>query len=297
MKLSAMTLLAASSLGAADAADIIVGNVRVQALSPTLIRVEPKGPMGFEDRTSFTVVTPPSAWAGIPISIKSQGPEGTLLTTASYNVLLSNATVPPVPEPTCASPLQGYDVTDPARSDKFQDGAHVADEAACCAACTSDPSCTSYVFAPAGGSKNDVPLANCWPLQSIGGLTPASARVFGCGPAGKCLPGETTLPSVIVTSPSGDVLYNSTADAASTQAHCSGSDPKACAAPCFWDKDAQQCTNIGTQPNLLHWPSPGAKKAYALVDFPRFFTPAWGTAPIPTDAKVGGCADRSVVSS
>ncbi|CAK0904511.1 unnamed protein product [Prorocentrum cordatum] len=45
--------------GAAPAGDgnsVIVGDYRVQALSPYLLRVEPKGPNGFEDRTTFTVV-------------------------------------------------------------------------------------------------------------------------------------------------------------------------------------------------------------------------------------------------
>ena len=34
---------------------ILVGNVRVQALSATLVRIEPKGPMGFEDRSTLVV--------------------------------------------------------------------------------------------------------------------------------------------------------------------------------------------------------------------------------------------------
>ena len=273
-----------------------MGNYRVQALSPTLLRVEPKGPNGFENRTSFMVVTEPSKWAGIPISKKSEGPEGTLLTTASYNVLLGNSTQPPPqPEPTCSSPLAGYDVSSPQRSTKFPDGAQVSDEAACCAACSSDDSCSSWVFAPSNDDvyavpkgKGDVPGANCWPLSSSGSLVPSSARTFGCGPNSKCSGAgpAAELPNVIVTSPSGQVLYNSTADAAASQATCSGSDPNACDDPCFWDKDANQCTNIGAASNLLHWPSPGTAQAYALVDYPRFFAPAWGTAPIPKDAKV-----------
>jgi len=39
-----------------DGKSVIVGDYRVQALSPTLLRVEPKGPNGFEDRTTFMVV-------------------------------------------------------------------------------------------------------------------------------------------------------------------------------------------------------------------------------------------------
>lgn len=33
-----------------------VGNLRIQMLSPTMIRVEDQGPHGFEDRATFTVV-------------------------------------------------------------------------------------------------------------------------------------------------------------------------------------------------------------------------------------------------
>ena len=33
--------------------------------------------------------------------------------------------------------------------------------------------------------------------------------------------------------------------------------------------------------NLLHFPSPLAQKGYALVDWPRFYAPPWGAAPMP----------------
>ena len=36
--------------------------------------------------------------------------------------------------------------------------------------------------------------------------------------------------------------------------------------------------------NLLHWPSPLSSDAYALEDYPRFFTPAWGVQPMPASA-------------
>ncbi len=44
------------SLPAATPMDTVIGNVRVQAISPTLVRIEMKGPKGFEDRATFTVV-------------------------------------------------------------------------------------------------------------------------------------------------------------------------------------------------------------------------------------------------
>ena len=40
----------------ADVADQVVGDVRVQVLMPSLVRIEQKGPKGFEDRQSFHIV-------------------------------------------------------------------------------------------------------------------------------------------------------------------------------------------------------------------------------------------------
>ena len=47
-----MLLLPLVSLAGASSNSIIVGDgqVRVTALSSTVVRIEPKGPMGFEDR-------------------------------------------------------------------------------------------------------------------------------------------------------------------------------------------------------------------------------------------------------
>lgn len=43
--------------GAAFAAkSVVIDDIRVQVLSPTLVRIEQKGPLGFEDRQTFTVV-------------------------------------------------------------------------------------------------------------------------------------------------------------------------------------------------------------------------------------------------
>ena len=53
MSISILPLLVAAAMDPSSTA--IVGNVRVQALSATVIRIEPKGPMGFYDMTSFVV--------------------------------------------------------------------------------------------------------------------------------------------------------------------------------------------------------------------------------------------------
>ena len=74
------------------ASQAIVGNVRVQALSPTLVRVEESGPhfwearMGWEDRETFTVVGRAN-FSGVPITATKVLPSGaTQLTTAHYLV-------------------------------------------------------------------------------------------------------------------------------------------------------------------------------------------------------------------
>jgi hypothetical protein len=57
------------------------GDLRIQFLSSTLVRIEQKGPKGFEDRPSFTAVG--RSWTGVPF--KKQGAN---LVTAGYTVSL-----------------------------------------------------------------------------------------------------------------------------------------------------------------------------------------------------------------
>lgn len=101
-------------------------------------------------------------------------------------------------------------------------------------------------------------------------------------------PAADGTPIIVVTSPAGAVLYNSTAEGgASGATNCKGLSQEKCThnslvGTCFWDKDDKQCESLDqTRPNLLHWPSPMEKKAYALVDFPRFFVPEWDLMPAP----------------
>jgi len=131
--------------------------IRVTAISPTLVRIEPKGPQGFEDRTTFMVVQRDMSQA-LNIS-RSTTTEGVLLTTSAYSVLLRRS--------------------------------------------------------------------------------PGAAASAG--------------PSFVLRDASGTAVHDSdTADA--------------------------------SRANLLHWPSPLATAAYALVDRPRFFAPSWGCAPAPAGA-------------
>ncbi len=61
----------------------VVGDVRVQVLSPTLVRIELKGPEGFEDRSTFHIVE--RDWDGV--SVKKNVAEGYVnLTTKDFVV-------------------------------------------------------------------------------------------------------------------------------------------------------------------------------------------------------------------
>jgi hypothetical protein len=256
---------AAAALSSAGSNTVIVGDMRVQALSPSLLRIEPRGPKGFEDRTTFTVVNRDFG-AGLPLTLANTTaePGGThLLTTPVYDVLVSGST-DPVPVPSCPKPLAYTDVTEPRNSAKYASGASVTDRGACCALCDGDPTCKAWVHIPdetsaRGGTGGTG--ANCWPLASFGGLKASTKdsggdREFGCAAAaGQCVSGVATRPQVLVTDhASGATLYNSSADA-------------------------------NEHPNLLHFPPPAQTTGYLMTDFPRFFVPEWGPTPIPAAAK------------
>ena len=79
--------LIAYSIHAAAIPEAIVGEVRVQALSPTLVRIEQKGPKGFENRKTLTVMS--RDWAGLPLKIEKKNGK-VLLTTSAYQVEISD---------------------------------------------------------------------------------------------------------------------------------------------------------------------------------------------------------------
>jgi alpha-glucosidase len=78
-----------------------IGNVRVQALSPTLVRIELKGPNGaFENRSTFHVVQ--RSWPG-----------ATLTTTTSGSTVIASTSTYAVRVPANATTLDGITVTKP----------------------------------------------------------------------------------------------------------------------------------------------------------------------------------------
>lgn len=68
---SAVSTFAAEPAWVVDGKSVVVGNVRVQPLSPTLVRIEEKGPLGFEDRETFLVVE--RDWPGLPFAVDEDG--------------------------------------------------------------------------------------------------------------------------------------------------------------------------------------------------------------------------------
>ena len=81
-------------------ASVELGALRIQALSPTLVRLEVRGPRGFEDRRSFHVVE--RAWPGVPLRRRDAGPE-VELATDRWTVRV----------PVGATDLRGVVITDP----------------------------------------------------------------------------------------------------------------------------------------------------------------------------------------
>jgi hypothetical protein len=75
---------------------VVVGSglesLRVQALSSRLVRLEPIGPVGFEDRTTFTVVD--RNFTGLTLTTVNSSSSEAWLRTDSY-LLHVNTTAPP----------------------------------------------------------------------------------------------------------------------------------------------------------------------------------------------------------
>ena len=74
----ACCVIPGASAAAAGTQKVVIGNVRVQLLSDSLVRIELKGPRGFEDRPTFHVVN--RAWPGAACTAAVEGNEHVLRT-------------------------------------------------------------------------------------------------------------------------------------------------------------------------------------------------------------------------
>eukprot|EP00039_Didymoeca_costata_P024413 m.10222 g.10222 ORF g.10222 m.10222 type:complete len:875 (-) comp4226_c0_seq1:67-2691(-) len=234
-------------------AQVTVGDVRVQALSPSLFRIEPKGPMGFEDRTTFLVVDRES-WDGVPITVVHSDPStsSAVLKTDHYTITFGPPPPPPPPAPIdYCKVVPDVDVDDIERIAN-NSALGTVTVAECCGNCTKIPDCIAWVMATGDPSKP----GNCWLMAKVGGTHNTNGRI-----AGGRLPPPGPVPSLAnitlkVTNSNGDLLYNT--------------------------------SDIGRVSQNLLWPSPGPSmpQTYAIKDYPRFYLPEWGPTPMPKNASV-----------
>jgi hypothetical protein len=256
----------AGAAAAAPAAGVIVDfnatQVRVQALSRTLVRVEPLGPRGFfEDRATFGVVGR-AAFDTIALHLLNQSGADAWVGNDDVSVHLALRSNGPAPGPGACLPVAvGSDVLDPSRSKNYPNGAVANDRGDCCSKCEQDADCTAWVFA--GTSETAEEDTNCWLLNSFSGFQPSSQREVGCGDA-TCAGAVSPLDTLEVFLADGTLAWSSANNGKNT-------DDDDNAAPL----------------NYVSWPAPGAGKiGYAFEDSPRFYAPPWGPTPIPSGAKV-----------
>ena len=76
-------------LSAADQLGVVIGNIRVELLSDSLVRIELKGAEGFEDRNTFHVVN--RDWPGATYSVQTNS-DSIEIRTANYAVRIPIAT-------------------------------------------------------------------------------------------------------------------------------------------------------------------------------------------------------------
>lgn len=79
----------AAHLSAADQQGVVIGNIRVEPLSDSLVRIELKGAEGFEDRNTFHVVS--RDWAGAACTVQTNA-DSIEIRTADYTVHIPMAT-------------------------------------------------------------------------------------------------------------------------------------------------------------------------------------------------------------
>jgi hypothetical protein len=143
-----------------------IGPLRIQALSPTLVRLEVQGPRGFEDRSTFHVVE--RAWPGTPLQRTESGGE-VMLRTGTWSVRV----------PAGARDLRGLRIEDARGATLY----------------TWDGLLTSTRALPAPGSK---PLV--WAVAA--GTTPACAPTcFGSPGPPSCRPFTCSAPSTAASTP------------------------------------------------------------------------------------------------
>jgi hypothetical protein len=171
-------------------------NVRVQALSASLVRIEPQGPRGFESNTTFMVVN--RSFVGLPMSQTGNATHA-VFTTAYYVVVLTQSPAPPSPPSMCSAHTNN-DITNGARVPSCLNKEPCLSgvtQDQCCGNCSSSTEgCSVWIYQPSQGS--------CWLMEEADGYHPASDR--NCGGNFGPSPSPTGI-SASVYSPSGALLW------------------------------------------------------------------------------------------
>ena len=156
------------------AATVRWGAARFTVLTPRLLRLELAGRGGFDDRPSLAVL---SRRTPVPAFTVSPSGDALTLTTSALTLVYApaggNASAGGGGNSTCALAARGFDVADGARVAAYPFGANASSQAACCALCDAEPTCTAWIFALDGGAPN------CWLMRGVTALTPQSQRVTG----------------------------------------------------------------------------------------------------------------------
>lgn len=191
------------SLSSVFCDEVVLGNVRIQTLSPTLLRVENIGPLGFEDRTTFMVTN--RIFDGVPI-LSVDNATGTVI-TKYYTVKISHTETP---TDKCFG-QEDTDADNAQRSPSYPNGVATNNQGSCCETCHADPDCNGWVFASALPSGS----VNCWPLNAWSSTHTAGDRLFGCL-GNSCV---SVITSITVSTPAGQVLWNSAASSTDNMLH------------------------------------------------------------------------------
>ena len=159
---AAVTVLAAAL---PEESQAVFGDIRVQALSDRLVRVELRGALGFEDRATFTVVGR-EQFSGIPIVAREETDTHYVVKTAAYQVLVEkNAGMDPAA--VCAAAIPFAALERGVRVEEYPDGVGGLSQDACCAKCQAVSMCTAWQWQPSTGT--------CFLMQS-----PAQTQARSC---------------------------------------------------------------------------------------------------------------------
>jgi hypothetical protein len=123
---------------------ITVGDIRVQALSADVVRVERRGPRGFEDSPTFLVQQRDLGAGAAAMGEPRLGADGSFSVCVGAGAEAVLVRVKPAPRPAARCFAMANIGLSPTRA--AGPSLHAADEGACCDACDANANCTSWLY-------------------------------------------------------------------------------------------------------------------------------------------------------